>query len=282
MYCYMVVVFYGDIMENLVNVVKDLTKKNINGFFVIKRMDDHISKSGTIDAVWKCRCSCGRELEIKGAYLRSGKITHCGCKSVSLGKRQQTNMVSHQHGHSRTRLYQIYSGMKYKCKNPKCPNYKLYGGMGINICDEWLLYPKKFLDWAENNGYTDDMNVRRLDNTKDFSPENCYLTTKNSMNRDISKRIDNKSGYIGISQSSKQNKWLTRITVDSNQIYIGEYFTKKDAVIARNDYIIDHNLVGYLIQEWENESVTGLECLIASSDVLKDCDPEEVESWKDL
>jgi len=39
-------------------------------------------KSGKA-AVWRCRCDCGRELDVPGWCLKNGDYTSCGCKNVS-------------------------------------------------------------------------------------------------------------------------------------------------------------------------------------------------------
>jgi len=30
---------------------------------------------------WKCRCSCGKEVQVQATMLRTGRKTHCGCKA---------------------------------------------------------------------------------------------------------------------------------------------------------------------------------------------------------
>lgn len=32
------------------------------------------------EAVWHCKCKCGKEIDVKGSYLRSGNTKSCGCK----------------------------------------------------------------------------------------------------------------------------------------------------------------------------------------------------------
>lgn len=31
---------------------------------------------------WRCRCDCGRELDVYGGTLRQGKSTGCGCRAL--------------------------------------------------------------------------------------------------------------------------------------------------------------------------------------------------------
>lgn len=68
--------------------------------------------------------------------------------------------------------------MKGRCYNPNNPEYHLYGGRGITICDEWLNDCSKFYKWAYENGYDENakkfsLSIDRIDVNKGYSPDNC-------------------------------------------------------------------------------------------------------------
>lgn len=45
---------------------------------VIKEVEPHITKGGTKQVQYLCQCSCGKEVIVRGAYLRNGNTKSCG------------------------------------------------------------------------------------------------------------------------------------------------------------------------------------------------------------
>lgn len=51
------------------------------------------------------------------------------------------------------------------------------------MCEEWLNDYTKFRDWSIENGYNDSLSIDRIDNSKDYCPQNCrWATTKQQAN----------------------------------------------------------------------------------------------------
>lgn len=80
-------------------------------------------------------------------------------------------------------LFNVWQSMKNRCYNPKRKNYDRYGGRGIGVCQEWHT-AENFILWALNSGYETGLQLDRIDNNKDYSPDNCrWVTAKqNSQN----------------------------------------------------------------------------------------------------
>ena len=76
------------------------------------------------------------------------------------------------------RAYRIWQGMKKRCYNPKDHHYYIYGGRGIKVCDEWKNSSDAFLEWAYSHGYSDELEIDRIDSNGDYCPENCQWITK--------------------------------------------------------------------------------------------------------
>lgn len=68
----------------------DLLNKKFNKLTVIERAgSDHRG-----EALWKCRCDCGKELIVLGSNLRSGHTTSCGCERMSRGELAVATLLS--------------------------------------------------------------------------------------------------------------------------------------------------------------------------------------------
>ena len=61
------------------SVRNDLTGKRFGKLTVV----EHSSKSTKGRTYWKCRCDCGRTVDVRSDHLTSGRISACGCSSIT-------------------------------------------------------------------------------------------------------------------------------------------------------------------------------------------------------
>lgn len=81
--------------------------------------------------------------------------------------------------------------MKQRCTNPKNKYFRRYGGRGISVCPEWAADYGPFFIWATSNGYREGLQIDRIDNNGNYTPDNCrWVTAKvNTNNRENTRRV---------------------------------------------------------------------------------------------
>lgn len=149
---------------------------------------------------YKCQCDCGTEKIIKGTSLRAGVTVSCGCYNKEVITKENPNY--------KMRLYYVYQSIKDRCNNPNNKAFHNYGGRGIKVADEWNSFDN-FKEWAYSHGYKTGLWIERIDNNKDYSPENCrWATVKEQQNN---KRVCRFITINGITQTVTQWAEVTGI-----------------------------------------------------------------------
>ena len=92
------------------------------------------------------------------------------------------DLTGKKYGMKNTRLYNVWGGMKNRCRNKNSSDYVDYGGRGISYCKEWEDFIP-FYNWAIENGYEEGLSIDRVDNNGNYEPSNCrWATTKQQAN----------------------------------------------------------------------------------------------------
>ena len=75
--------------------------------------------------------------------------------------------------------------MKCRCLDSNHPSYKNYGARGITICPEWIEDYRIFRKWSHENGYSENLELDRIDVNGNYEPANCRWIThhEQTMNR---------------------------------------------------------------------------------------------------
>jgi hypothetical protein len=119
----------------------------------------------------KCK-DCGQvnSVEVKEFFrwLRTNKgrpPEDYACKTCTLKRRKK-------HGQSHTKLFNRWKQLFMRTKYAKA-----YVQKGIKVCPEWYDF-KAFKRWAMKSGFKPELELDRINNQGDYSPQNCRWIPK--------------------------------------------------------------------------------------------------------
>lgn len=90
-------------------------------------------------------------------------------------QRKNNGQFVKTHGLGRSRIQKIWWCMNNRCYNPRSKDYPMYGGRGINVCDNWRASPVALL--ADMGEPPEGKSLDRKDNDGNYEPSNCQWAT---------------------------------------------------------------------------------------------------------
>ena len=152
---------------------------------LIRKLGTRKSNTGNNKQSWGLFWCLFCETEVERILGAGKEAKSCGCH------------INIKHGGFGTRLYGVWANMKQRCLNSNDINYKNYGGRGIIVCNEWSEFIP-FRDWAIQNGYNENLEIDRINNNGNYSPNNCRFVTseENTQNRRTTKLSLEKANEI--------------------------------------------------------------------------------------
>ena len=174
---------------------KTYKRRNVLGekygsLLIIDNAEDFIDKKGKRKRMVLCVCDCGNRLTVRLGKIKERKTDKCFCNVQS-------------HGLSSSKIYHIWSSMRYRCDNELSSSYKNYGGRGISYDDRWAYFINFYNDM--NSGYKEGLEIERINNNGNYCKENCKWATRKeqSLNKRTNVFIKHKGQMKTISQWSK-------------------------------------------------------------------------------
>lgn len=206
--------------------IKDLTGQRFGRLTVI----GFAGFAKNRNAMWDCKCDCGRICTVKGGKLTSGSTKSCGCLRAEL--RTKLNTVHHMCG---TKIYSSWRCMLTRCLNPNHETYSKYGGRGITVCDEWKNSFQAFFDFVSKlehfgeDGYTLD----RINNDGNYEPGNVKWSTakEQARNRRDTVFVEYAGKKMALAEAAEQAKIEYKLAL--SYYYNGRHGEKIFKPVAR-------------------------------------------------
>ena len=189
----------------------------------------------------KYRCKCGNIFVASVNSVRCNDTKSCGC-IIKSGSHHRT------HNKSKSKLYAIWANMKSRCYNINDEYYSEYGKRGIKVFPIWQVDFIAFEDYvsALPNFGVKGYSIDRINNNGNYEPGNLRWATPHIQSTNSRRQKNNTSGYSGVYFNN--GKWSAYIKIMGKLKFIGRFINIEDAVIARNNYIMENKLFEYRIQ----------------------------------
>lgn len=225
----------------MVNVREDLTGRTFERLTVLQQTDDYIDPQGRHFAKWLCKCSCEDEniIAVVGSDLKRGNTTSCGCyqKERARNDHKKYNLFSNKLCDEYGEYYIGYAsntGTKFYVDAEDLSKIKDYCWrelVRIDTCQLRTTIDGYSVTMHQLLGFSnyDHIDRNELNNRK----HNLRVCTQQENCRNRSLMSNNTSGITGVSWNTQANKWRAYIKTSEDNIYLGSFSDKNDAIIAR-------------------------------------------------
>lgn len=213
-----------------------------HGIYTIVDMLDEKDKHGHYVYIGECR-ECGYK-----KYTHYGEFSSKNNLSVTCKHLTVVGDYIQKIKWNNPRMQRIFNAMKQRCYNKKDPAYIWYGAKGIKICQEWLNNHLLFEEWSLQNGYANNLTIDRIDENKDYCPDNCrWISLEDNSKYKSTTDLINVDGEIHTGRD-----WSKILGLGTNQInrYIKQYGIEGTVEFIKR-YIANPNLRPYK----RNESI---------------------------
>lgn len=146
-------------------------------------------------------------------------------------------------------LYNRWLSMRDRCNNPNNERYLRYGARGITYAPEFndfSIYAHYCVSLP--NTPTDirrtALEIDRINNNKNYCKGNLRWTSSNTQaaNKSLVKDSSFTSNNVGVCYCKTNKRWIAKVQFNSEVIHQSSHLTENDAIYARQEYIVNHDL----------------------------------------
>ena len=129
---------------------------------------------------------CKDSFDATVSQVNKGKrlCNTCSMKHLAVKRRKHGHRSRVLHGAAGSGHWKAHHSMLGRCYDSRCNGYQNYGGRGIKVCDGWQTF-EGFMKWDKFNDWKPGLQLDRIDNNGDYTPDNCQWVTlqENSQKR---------------------------------------------------------------------------------------------------
>ena len=154
---------------------------------------------------YNCRCiHCGTEKQMQLSAIKYRNDNSC-THYINIGDISIPNVIEDKLIPN-SRLRKIFLDIIHRCYDIKNKDYRFYGKKGVGVYNNWIENPSDFYQWSISNGYNDKLTIDRIDEEKDYSPNNCRW-----ISRSDNARFKSTTNYITATVTLSGRQWADLI-----------------------------------------------------------------------
>lgn len=207
-----------------------------------------IYPNGSHESKWWVICDCGEseKFMIRYGHLTSGNTQSCGCllaearvENGKLKKKYNQYDLSGEYGIGWTSKgeefwfdLEDYDLIKNYCWYYSDGYLRTNVTIGKNRQIHMSLH-RLVMDFPKCKEVDHIQHASKDENKFDNRKSNLRIVNKSQNQMNKHKQINNTSGNVGVYWHDRDNVWEVYIGINNQQIYIGRYADKQEAIIAR-------------------------------------------------